>query len=135
MGPSLWIWPGMIPILALPGEMRPGQFGPMSRLGRRRHEDQRAVGARGLDGVLDGIPDGKAFVRRPPLARCDAADDLRPVFLAAERVEGAFLAGDALHENLRRLVDQDAHLSRLNVTDLGLRLDLFGPLALIGCLA
>src|SRR5580704_781506 len=29
--PCLWIRPGMIPILALPGEMTPGQLGPMSR--------------------------------------------------------------------------------------------------------
>ena len=29
--PSLWMWPGMMPILHLPGEMMPGQFGPISR--------------------------------------------------------------------------------------------------------
>src|SRR6201996_1256127 len=29
--PCLWIRPGMMPILALPGEMTPGQLGPMSR--------------------------------------------------------------------------------------------------------
>src|SRR3984893_12748995 len=29
--PCLWIRPGMIPILAFPGEMTPGQLGPMSR--------------------------------------------------------------------------------------------------------
>src|SRR6201996_252890 len=28
--PCLWIRPGMMPILALPGEMTPGQLGPMS---------------------------------------------------------------------------------------------------------
>ena len=71
--------------------------------GRRRHEDERAVGARGLDGLLDRVPDGKAFVGRSALARRDAAHDLRSVLLAAERVEGALLAGDALHEDARRL--------------------------------
>ena len=29
--PSLWMRPGMMPILALPGEMTPGQLGPMRR--------------------------------------------------------------------------------------------------------
>ena len=29
--PCLCIWPGMIPILHLPGEMIPGQFGPIKR--------------------------------------------------------------------------------------------------------
>ncbi len=29
--PSLWIRPGIIPTLALPGEITPGQFGPISR--------------------------------------------------------------------------------------------------------
>src|SRR5580704_13110536 len=29
--PCLWIRPGMIPILAFPGEITPGQLGPMSR--------------------------------------------------------------------------------------------------------
>ena len=28
--PSRWIWPGIIPILLLPGEITPGQFGPTS---------------------------------------------------------------------------------------------------------
>ena len=31
-GPALWMCPGMMPILACPGVMTPGQFGPMSRL-------------------------------------------------------------------------------------------------------
>src|ERR1051325_5423599 len=30
--PSLCMWPGMMPILHLPGEMMPGQFGPMRRV-------------------------------------------------------------------------------------------------------
>ena len=29
--PSRWIEPGMMPTLARPGEVAPGQFGPMSR--------------------------------------------------------------------------------------------------------
>ena len=33
--PSLWMRPGMMPTLALPGEMTPGQFGPMSRTADR----------------------------------------------------------------------------------------------------
>src|SRR5882762_7013032 len=30
--PSLWIRPGIIPTFALPGEITPGQFGPISRV-------------------------------------------------------------------------------------------------------
>ena len=32
--PGRWMWPGMIPILAAPGVMMPGQFGPMMRVPR-----------------------------------------------------------------------------------------------------
>ena len=31
MGPGRWMWPGMMPTLAWPGEMMPGQLGPMRR--------------------------------------------------------------------------------------------------------
>ena len=29
IGPFLWMWPGMMPILISSGVMRPGQFGPI----------------------------------------------------------------------------------------------------------
>ncbi len=32
--PSLWMWPGMMPILAFPGLITPGQFGPTSVVSR-----------------------------------------------------------------------------------------------------
>src|SRR5581483_6113221 len=70
---------------------------------------QRAVRAGLLHRLLDRVPHGKAFVRRPALARRHAADDVRAVLLAARGVEGAFLARDALHHHARALVDQDAH--------------------------
>src|SRR5262249_44731175 len=100
--------------------------------GGRRHEDEGAVRARGLHRFLHGVPDGKALVDRPALARGDSAYHLRAVLLAAEGVEGTFLAGDSLHQDLRLLVDEDAHSSCLNLTDISLRFGLFGPSALIG---
>src|SRR5882724_4123360 len=60
MGPSLWMCPGMMPILALPGEMRPGQFGPMSRLVRRpRNALTRTMSVTGTPSVMQttsGMP-------------------------------------------------------------------------------
>src|SRR5262249_56823895 len=64
--------------------------------------------------------------------RGEPARHLRAVLLAAKGVEGTFLPGDSLHEDLRLLVDEDAHSSCLNLTDSSLRFGLFGPLALIG---
>ena len=32
IGPFLWIWPGMMPILISSGVITPGQFGPTSRV-------------------------------------------------------------------------------------------------------
>ena len=147
--PSLQMWAGMMPALALPGEMRPGQFGPMSRvfpsfstdgdlhhverrdaLGdahrerhaasaasriasaaeRRRHEDDGGVGAGLRDGLGHRIEDGPALVRRAALARRDAADHGGAVRRGRLRVERALAAGEALHEQACRLVNQDCHV-------------------------
>src|SRR3990172_7584916 len=91
------------------------------RVGRRgrRHEDERAVRARGGDGVGDGVPDREALVGRPALARRHAPDDGGPVLLAARGVEGALAPRDPLDHDARRLVDQDAHAaSRASATTL-----------------
>src|SRR5262249_38684385 len=77
--------------------------------GRGRHEDQRAVGARGLDTVFHRVPDGKSLVGGSALPRRDASHYLGSVLLAARGVEGALLAGYALHQDARLLVDEDAH--------------------------
>ena len=43
MRPSLQMCPGMMPAFALPGEIRPGQFGPIRRVvGRALQERHRA---------------------------------------------------------------------------------------------
>ena len=138
MRPSLQMLPGMMPALALPGEMRPGQFGPISRVAgrvlqerhrahhverrdafgdaddereagvggfhdrvggkRRRHEDHRRVGAGLLHGVLHGVENRPAFVRRAALARRHAADDGRAVGGRLLGVEGPLAAGEALDD-------------------------------------
>src|SRR6185503_16867830 len=75
----------------------------------RRHKDQGAVGAGGLDGSLHRIPDREALVGGAALARSHAAHDLGAVLLAARGVEGALLAGDPLHQHPGVLVDEHAH--------------------------
>ena len=90
---------------------RVGRFHDGVGRGGRRHEDQRAVGAGGLDRLLHRVPDREALVGGPALARRHPAHHLGAVLLAPRGVEGALLAGDALHQHPRVLVDQDAHLS------------------------
>ena len=121
-----------MPILHLPGEMIPGQFGPISRelpvlqkfprlhhverrdaLGdaddqvdfrigrfhnrvrreRRRHEDNRGVGAGLVGGLAHSIENRPALMRRPTLARRHAANDLRAVSGAGLRMKRAFTPG------------------------------------------
>src|SRR5712671_6472935 len=77
--------------------------------GGGRDEDQRAVGAGGLGRLLHRVPDREALVGGAALAGRDPAHHLGAVLLAARGVEGALLAGDALHEDAGLLVDEDAH--------------------------
>ena len=51
--PSLWMCPGMIPILHLPGEMMPGQFGPIRRERRFcRNSQARTISSVGMPSVM-----------------------------------------------------------------------------------
>src|SRR5713226_1052530 len=84
--------------------------------GGRRHEDQGTVRAGGRHRGLHRVPDREALVSRPAFARRHPAHDLGAVLLAAGGVEGAFLAGDALHQHARVLVDQHAHARALRAS-------------------
>src|SRR5437016_7993997 len=75
---------------------------------RRRDENERAVRPLVRDGLGHRIPHRKPFVGRATFGRRDAADDRRPVLLAASRVERPLAARDALDDDARGLVDQDA---------------------------
>src|SRR5207244_4187491 len=86
-----------------------GRFNDGVGGGHRGHEDERAVGALGPDGLLDRVPDGESLVGRAALARRHSADDGGAVLLAARRVKGAFLAGDPLHHHARVPVDENGH--------------------------
>ena len=58
----------------------------------------------------DRVEDRHAALERlAALPRRDAGDDLRAVLDHLLRVERAVAAGDALHDELRVLVDEDAH--------------------------
>ena len=83
---------------------------------RRRNEDQRAVGTGLLDRFLNGVEDGEAIDLRPPFAGSTPADEdvlTRTMFLGVRpallRVKQPGLAGDALTNDFRVLVDEDAH--------------------------
>ncbi len=58
--PTLWMCPGMMPILAWPGVISPGQLGPMSRLAvRPRNAFTRTMSATGTPSVMQttsGMP-------------------------------------------------------------------------------
>src|SRR6185503_6681136 len=77
--------------------------------GGGRHEDQRAIRPGGLDRILHRVPDREAVVGGAALPRRHAAHDHGAVFLAARGMEGAFLAGDPLHEDSGVAIDEDAH--------------------------
>ena len=51
--PCLWMWPGMMPIFAMPGEMTPGQLGPIRRVGwSRRNALTWSMSATGMPSVM-----------------------------------------------------------------------------------
>ena len=80
---------------------------------RRGHEDAGDVGRSLAHGFADGIEHGD-FVRIEfhdfaAAARGDAADEVRPVFEALLRMKFSGGAGDALNDQARIGVDQNAH--------------------------
>src|SRR3954453_13746459 len=97
-------------------QLHPGVRGFHHRVGRerRRHEDERAIRARFFARLAHAVEDRKAFVRRAALARRHAADDLRAVVAALNRVKGSFTSGDALNDDFGVLVCPDRHLIDLS---------------------
>ena len=79
---------------------------------RGGHEDERAVRLRLARRVADGVEDGHALHGLATAAGGDAGHHLRPVLDAALGLEAAFASGDALDENARGLVDENAHFRR-----------------------
>ena len=54
--PSLWMCAGMMPILHLPGEIMPGQFGPIRRERRScRNSQARTMSSVGMPSVMQTI--------------------------------------------------------------------------------
>ena len=143
------MWPGMMPILHLPGEMMPGQLGPIRRvLACSRGSARRlTMSMTGMPSVMqttsgmpasaasmmasaangggtkitvalapvaftasrDGVEHGALEMLCAALAGRDAADDVGAVGDRLLRVEGAFLAGEALNDQACVFVDQYAH--------------------------
>ncbi len=59
---------------------------------------------------------GRSRCSRATTTRRDAADDARAIGDALLGVEGALLAGEALHDDPAALVDENAHGSGVRVT-------------------
>jgi hypothetical protein len=55
--PSLWMWPGMMPILQAPGVMTPGQLGPS------RRDEELSSTARTFTMSRTGMPSVMATIR------------------------------------------------------------------------
>ena len=77
--------------------------------GLRRHGDERGVGAGGGDGSATLSYTGMPSTSVPPLPGVTPADDLGAVGLVAQAVVPALPAGEALHDHLGGLVDEDRH--------------------------
>src|SRR5436189_176072 len=93
-------------------ELDAGVGGFHDRVGRerRRHEDHRRVGARLGARLGDAVEHRNAFHHLAALARRHPAHDLGAVVAAAEGVELALFAGDALDDETGVVVDPDRHL-------------------------
>src|SRR2546429_5370819 len=76
---------------------------------RRRNKNDGGVCAGSFRGVSDGVEDGAFKMFRSTFAGCDAANHVGAVFEHLLRVESAFTAGEALHDEARFFVHQDAH--------------------------
>src|SRR5690606_5517759 len=86
-----------------------GRFEDRVRRERRWHVNDANRGAGRALRVRDGIEDRQPEVLLAAAARRHAADHLRAVGQALLRVERALLAGQALANNFRLGVDQNAH--------------------------
>ena len=75
----------------------------------RRHEGDRGGGARRPHRFLHGVEQRAVEMLAAAFAGRDAADDIGAVGDHLLRVEGALVAGHALHQHRRGFVDQNAH--------------------------
>src|SRR6185369_1179077 len=98
----------MIPTLARPGDVAPGQFGPIKRA--------PAAWTRATAGIMSsaGIPSVIQKIVFTPAAaasitRGHADDDVRSVLEHRRAVERALAAGQAVDDDPAPAVDQDAH--------------------------
>jgi hypothetical protein len=115
------------------GRLDPGHVGDRNALGDRDHEAharvgrfQNRVGGEGRwnenhggqaarvglgrpDGFLHRVKNGNTVDVPPALARRDAADHTGAVIAATLGVEGTGAPGDALHDDLGVVVDENAH--------------------------
>jgi hypothetical protein len=78
-----------------------------SRIASAAHVDDRSVGAGALHGVGNGVEDRQVDMGGATLARGHAANNLGAVLDHLSGVEGALLAGEALHDHLGVLIDQN----------------------------
>ena len=103
-------WTGMPSVIAITVSM-PGVDRLVDRGGgeARRNEDHRGVGAALVDRLLDRVEDRDALDVLAALARGDAGDHVGAVVAVAQPVEGALAAGQAGDDELRVVVDDDAH--------------------------
>src|SRR6266542_1222236 len=76
---------------------------------RRRHENHGRIRTGLAHRIGDRVEHRPAFVCRATLARCHAADDLRPVRRRLLCVEGALLARESLDDQTRVPIDQYGH--------------------------
>ena len=84
---------------------------------RRWNEDDRRVGIGGTYRLLHGIKYRPALMRATAFAGSDAADDLGAIFRACLSMERAFPAGEALHDDASRFINQNAHKNQTPILD------------------
>jgi len=73
----------------------------------RRHDDEGRRGARGGDGLFDGVEDRDAVDVAPALAGGHAADDLGTVVAVAQAVKTALSPGESLDDHLGVLINEN----------------------------
>src|SRR5688572_12201001 len=87
-----------------------GSFHDSVRRERRRHIDYGSVGSCFLDCVGNGVEDRNAFVCRTALTRSYTTNDVGAVLDHLFCMKRTFPAGNSLHDEARRLINQYAQL-------------------------
>ena len=101
-----------IPSVMQTTQAMPASAASMDRIGgeRRRHEDDRGVGAGFLDRLGDGVEDRHAGDFCPPLPGVTPATTFVPYSTICVAWKRALAPGDALDEQARVFVDKNAHV-------------------------